>query len=354
MKPIKKFLIIAAGVVVVVLVIVRLVANKNSFNQELKMVSESNTAIPVITDTVKYRQIAGEFSINGSFSPSQEISITSETSGKIVSISLKNGDKVVTGQVLASINNENITSQLELAKFNLDKTEKDMKRYEQLSKGDAATNQQYESTKQEYANAQSVYTTAKIQYENTIIRAPFDGIITKQYIEKGAYLSPGSPVFDLVSINIVKFIAKLTSEEVENVQKGQSIKVSVDVYPGVIFEGIISAIIVKSDLSKRYDVEVAVPNHTANLIKPGMFGSGIFSGQTGEKILTIPRSALTGSIKSPEVFIVKGDSAISCKITAIPLNDKYIAVKQGLKSGDVIVTSGQISLVNGSKIILNN
>ena len=318
------------------------------------MVSESNITIPIITDTVKYKLIDMEFSINGNFSPSQEISITSETQGKIVSIRSKNGDKVIAGQVLASIDNEILTSQMELAKFNLEKAVKNMKRYEQLSRDDAATMQQYESAKQEYVNAQSAYTTAKIQHENSGIKAPFDGIITKQYIEKGSYVSPGTSVFDIVSINKMKFIARLTGNEVKDVQKGQTIKVKADAYPGINYEGVIGAIIVKSDLSKRYDVEVAVSNQAADLIKPGMFGTALFLRHSGEQILTIPRKALTGSIKNPEVFIVKGDSVVSRNITAISLNDKYVAVKQGLVPGDVVVISGQISLLNGSKIKLNN
>ena len=343
-------LIIAA---LVIIVVIRLVTNKRSFDEQLKMISEFNTTIPIITDTVKYEQIGTEFSVNGTFSPLHEISITSETQGKVISISTKVGDNVKTGQVLVSIDNKLYASQLELAKFNLEKADKDMQRFEQLSKGDAATSQQFESAKQVFENAQSAYTTAKVQYENTYIKAPFEGIIIKQTIEKGSYLTPGTAVFDIVEINKVKFIAKLASDEVEKAQKGQNVKVSVDAYPGVEYEGIISAIVVKSDLSKRYDVEVEVMNRHDKLIKPGMFGSGLFAAHSGSQILAIPRKALTGSIKNSDVFIVKGDSVIMQHIDVVPLNDKYVAIKQGLKVGDVIVVSGQINLVNGSKIKLN-
>lgn len=338
---------------IVVIVVLRLASNKRSFDDQLKMISEFNTTVPVITDTVKYEQINNEFSVNGIFDPIQDISITSEIQGKIISIAAAIGDNVKDGQVLASIDNEYYSSQLDLAKFNFEKAEKDMLRYENLSKGDAVTMQQYESAKQVYENAKSLYTTAKIQFDNSFIKAPFDGIITKSYIEKGSYISLGVSVFDIVSINKVKFIAKLKADEVGKVQKGQTIKINVDNYPGISYEGVISAIVVKSDLSKRYDVEVEVINQTKNQIKPGMFGTALFVGDSINQVLAIPRKALTGSIKSPEVFIVKGDSVILQNINAIPLNDKDIAVTQGLKAGDIIIVSGQINLVNGSKIKLN-
>jgi membrane fusion protein, multidrug efflux system len=354
MKSFNKFLIIAAIIGLVTVVIVRLIANRNSFNEELKMITESNATIPVITDTVRYKQMATELSVNGTFSASQEVTIIAESQGKVVSICSKSGDKVVAGQIMASIDNENYAAQFELAKFNLDKAKTNMNRYEQLSRTEAATIQQYETAKQEYINAQSAYTTAKIQYENTNIKAPFDGIITKQYIEKGSYLAPVASVFDIVSINKVKFIIKLTGVEVEKVHKGQTIKVTANDYPGVFYEGIISAIIIKSDISKRYEVEVEITNRADNLIKPGMFGTATFMEYSKEQILTIPRQSLTGSIKNPEVFIVIGDSVNLQKIIATSLNDKDVMVKEGLKAGDIIVTSGQISLVNGSKIKLND
>jgi len=351
---IKKSIIIVAIVAVVATVVVRLVSVKQSFSEELKMVSESNKTIPVITDTVKYRQLATDFSINGTFSSSREVSISADSQGKIISINSNTGDKVVAGQVLASIDNELFASQLNLAKFNLEKAEKDKLRYEQLSKGEAATVEQYESARQVYENALSAYTSAKVQNENAKIKAPFDGIITKRYATKGTYLSPGTAVFDIVSINKVKLIARLTDVEVQKVKKEQEVTFSVEAYPGITYTGKVTAIIIKADISKRYEAEIEVINHTDQLIKPGMFGAVMFSSVAGERALVIPRKAISGSIKNAEIFLVKGDSVKLQKIVAASFDDKYVVVSEGLKAGDVIVTSGQISLVNGSKIKLNN
>jgi len=352
---IRKYIISTTIIVVLVTAVAaRLYSNKAGFDEELKMVSESTTTIPVITDTVKYRGMATELSVNGSFSPSHEISITAETQGKIISMHSKVGDKVVTGQVMASLDNEISASQLTLARFNLGKAEKDMKRFEQLTRNDAATTQQYESSKQSFEMAQSAYVTAKVEYRNTVIKAPFNGIITKRFTDKGAYVAPGTPVFDIVEINRLKFIVKLTAEEAGKVRKDQHVRVSVDNCPGVTYDGIVSAVIIKADLSKRYDVEIDVNNTSGSLLKPGMYGAAVFSGNSVGQPLVIPRKAIAGSIKNPEIFLVKGDSVIVRKIRVASLDEKQVQVMDGLKAGDVIVTTGQISLVNGSKIKLNN
>jgi membrane fusion protein, multidrug efflux system len=341
-------------VALVVIVAFRLVSNKLSFDKQLKMVSELNTTVPVITDTVKYKQVATGFSTNGTFSAYHEISIASEAQGKIISIGAETGDDVNKDQVLASIDNEILASQLVLAKSNLEKAEKDLKRFEQLSQGDAVTIQQYESMKQVFVNAQFAYTSAKVQNDNAFIKAPFNGFITKRYIEKGTYISPGTPVFDMVEINKVKLIAKLTVAEVAKVRKAQNVKINVDAYPDVTYEGLVTNIVIKADLSKRYEVQVDVNNHSDNIIKPGMYGTVLFAYDSSESVLVIPRRAIANSILNPEIFLVKGDSVIRQSIIAASLNDKYVMVKSGLKEGDVIVTSGQINLVNGSKIRLYN
>jgi membrane fusion protein, multidrug efflux system len=331
----------------------RLFSNKRSFENQLKMVSELNTTIPVFTDTVKYRQIESGFSTNGDFLPFRELTIAAETMGKIISVGSQTGDEVKKGQILASIDNEVTESQLSLAKFNLEKAEKDMKRFEELSKYDAATIQQSESMKQIYINARFAYTAAKVAGEQAQIKAPFNGILTKRYIENGAYLAPRTPVFDIVEISKMKLITRLTETEVEKVRKNQTVNISVDAFPGIIYEGHVDNIVVKADPSRLYQVEIEVKNQTGNILKPGMYGTVKFSGDSRLKELVIPRKALENSIMSPEVFLVKGDSVIKQSIIVSSLNDKYVVVKSGIKEGDVIVTSGQINLVNGSKISFN-
>ena len=130
-------------------------------------------------------------------------------------------------------------------------------------------------------------------------------------------------------------------------------KLTVESIPGTTYEGYVGNITVRSDLSGRYDVEIYI-NNTDKLLKPGMYGSVLFTEDSKEPVLVIPRRAIEGSILNPEVFQVRGDSVVKKNITASSLNDKYVLVKSGLSKGDVIVTSGQINLVNGSKIRINN
>jgi len=348
---VKKFII--GTIITLILVgaaVAKLVSNKRSSAEQLKMATEFVTTIPVSVDTVRFRHLPKEFRENGTFQSYREISIMSETQGKVISVGMKTGDHVKAGQVLASTDTEVLESQVETARYNLEKAEKDLHRFETLSESDAATAQQCEMTRQSYLDARSTLAAMEKQLSNACIRAPFDGIIVHHYVEIGTYLYPGAPAFEIIDISKVKLAVRLTSGETESIREGQ--KVSVEVYdgPGKAFEGTVSVVGDKADLSKRYVVEIEVANQTEPLLKPGMSGTAVFLQDGSTPQLVIPRRALAGSIRNPQVYLVKGDSVVLQQIEAVPFDDKNILVNSGLRSGDVIVISGQINLVNGSRI----
>ncbi len=328
----------------------RLISNKRYLNEQLQMVSRVNISVPVITDTVKFKAISDQFTENGTFQAFCEISMISETQGQVVEINAETGDYIKAGQILGFTDNYALKSQVELAEYSLLKAEKDLHRFEELSKGDAVTMQQSESARQNYLYARSTQITAETQYRNSLFKAPFDGIVTKRYIEKGSYLFPGTPLFDIVETDRVKLVLKLTDEQVTKVFRGMNVKVTAGPFTGIDYHGIVRAIETRSDLSKRYATEIEVVNNPVSTIRPGMFGTGTFTMESDKKQLVIPRRGIAGSILDPEVFVVYDDSVILKKIEAVSLNDRYVTVETGLKEGDVIVISGQINLVNGSKI----
>jgi RND family efflux transporter MFP subunit len=203
---------------------------------------------------------------------------------------------------------------------------------------------------QNYLMAHSAYISAERQYQNSFFRAPFNGFVTKRHIEKGSFLFPGTPLFDIVETDRVRLVLKLTGEQITKVSRGMNVKITTGPFKGVYYHGKVHAIETRSDLSKRYATEIEVVNNPVSTIRPGMFGTGTFCLESDKKQLVIPRRAIAGSILDPEVFVVNADSVMLKKIEAVSLNDRYVTVKNGLKAGDIIVVSGQINLVNGTKV----
>ncbi len=173
---------IAISIIVITILLIagtaRLISNKRYFNEQLQMVSGVNISVPVITDTVKSKAISDQFTENGTFQAFCEISMISETQGRVLEVNSETGDYVEAGQILGSIDNNALKSQVELAEYSLLKAEKDLHRFEELSKGDAVTLQQSESAMQNYLQARSAHIAAETQYRKSFFKAPFAGIVT--------------------------------------------------------------------------------------------------------------------------------------------------------------------------------
>ncbi|RYY23214.1 MAG: efflux RND transporter periplasmic adaptor subunit, partial [Sphingobacteriaceae bacterium] len=126
-----------------------------------------------------------------------------------------------------------------------------------------------------------------------------------------------------------------------------------DVYPGQVFNGRISFISPQADETHNYSVEILATNNERTLLRSGTFVYADFSRKTKQNILLIPREALTQSIKDASVYVVENNAVRQKPIkTGIEMNG-MIQVINGLKAGEVVVTSGQINLKDGSQVSIS-
>jgi len=329
---------------------VRLLSNKASLDNELQMVSHHNPAIPVVVDTVKLRAIQSDFSVRGDFEAVQQLTLTAGVDGNLMALNVREGQQVSKGSVMALLDTTLYASKLELAKYNLQKAEKDFQRHEKLIKTDGVTMQQVESARQTLADARAALVDAGNNYQNAIVRAPFSGVVTQKYYEKGTLVSAGSNLFDLNAVQQLKLVIKLTALEITNVHMGQSVTISTELYPNETLTGTVYSINIKPDAAKRYTVEVITENPSDRPINPGVSGVAMFQSTEAGSSLMISQKALIGSIKDAAVYVVKSDSVVVQSITALPLDGKNLLVQSGVNEGDIIVVSGQMNLTNGSKI----
>jgi hypothetical protein len=85
-----------------------------------------------------------------------------------------------------------------------------------------------------------------------------------------------------------------------------------------------------------------------------MYGTVVMSKGLNNQALIIPRTALLGSAKNPQVFVIANDKAVLTNIQTGHSNNDSIEVLSGLKENDVVVTSGHINLTNGSNVTIAN
>ncbi len=353
MKTIKKISIILFLVIIVAGIVYKLYAVKQKQNNEITMVNKTKSAIPITTASVQYEEVNQDFSYSGTFEPNCEVTISSESQGKVISFYFNEGDFVSEGKTIAILDNELLGYQLETAEAAYLKAQNDLKRFENLCTGESVSEQQMEEIKLACKNAKTNYFTIKKQFENTKIKAAVSGIISKRYVEKGSLLAPGSPVADIIDIRKMKFKARFTATDLTSVSLGQKVNLSTTLYPDIYYSGTIKVKGVKPDNSKRYLVEIEVINKSEKPLIAGIEGS-VFIEKSAQKSLVIPRNCIVGSIIKPMVYVVSGNKVKLCPVTISSIINNKAIVTNGLTEGEIVVLSGQINLEDNANVVVQN
>lgn len=276
---------------------------------------------------------------------------SSEISGRIVNVLVKEGSRVNAGQVLATIKRDAIEVDVTQAQNNLQNAIIDNQRYENAYKTGGVTKQQLDNSRLQLKNAQAAVRAQGVKVNDTSIRAGISGMINKKMVEPGTVVSPGTSMFEIVNINSLKLSVLVDESQIGRIQLGQEVPIKVNVLPEDSFSGRITFIAPKSDASLNFPVEIEVQNK-GNL-KAGMYATATFKTNYGaetQNMLTVPAEAFVNGVSSGQLFVVQNGVAKMIKVTVGKVYGDKVQVLSGLNGGEQVVTSGQINLDNGSKV----
>jgi len=334
--------VIIAAVAILAVIIAILLYNKSQ--SESKSRAEIQTSLPVSVTTVKRQKPSDVHSAVGTISAHNDVLIISETQGKVTAVMAEVGDYRQAGSELIQVDDELKKANFATAEVNYEKAKKDLERYESLFKQNSATDQQIEGARLAAKAAESQYVSARREYTDTKITTPISGTVTSRLVDIGTYVQRGMPVADVVDISTLKVKVSVAELDVFRLNAGERVKIHTDVYPGIEFEGRIKTISSKADEAHTYPVEITLGNSKEHPLKAGMFARVDFTFGARNEQLTIPRGALVGSTKQPQVFVLDGTIARLRNIVVGSEFGTQLAVVDGLREGETVVVNGQNNL----------
>lgn len=348
----KRLKIYSAATIILIIIIAILFHNRARIKAETK--DQSINSFPVNVTTVTKKQITTHIDLVGNISAFNDVSIVSEAQGKVTKVLANVGDYKTAGSVLLQIDNQLTSAALKAAEVNLEKSKKDYERFQELYSEKSATDSQLEGAKLAYQNANDLFVIAQKQDNDTRVSTPISGIVTSRTADIGTYVFSKTIVADVVDISKLKININVDEHDVFNLKTGDKVEITTDIYPGVIYSGIIKTISSKGDAAHTYPVEIDLENSRENPLKAGMFARVEFSSHTNDNSLVIPRLSLVGSVKQAQVYIVeKGIAKLKDIVIGKTFND-YLEVISGLNEGDVVVVNGQNNLQDGNKVSIAN
>jgi membrane fusion protein (multidrug efflux system) len=332
----------------------------------IKRVMESfaNPPQTVSTVTAGYQQWRSTLRAVGSLTAVEGADLSLEVPGIVTAIEFKSGEDVDKGQILLRLRADEDVARLRaleatasLARITY---ERDLKQF----RAQAVSRATIDADAATLKNDEAQVAAQQAAVDQKILRAPFSGHLGIRAVDLGQYLPAGSTVVGLQALDTVYADFYLPQQDLSRLKVGQTVTVSVDAYPGAAFPGRIIALNSKVDPSSRnVQVRAELPNPKHRLL-PGMFATIEVETGAPERRITLPQTAIAYNSYGDSVFVVvrkpaagKGQPDLFAEqrfVTLGPTRGDQVAVTTGVNDGDVIASSGQIKLHNGSPVVINN
>lgn len=279
------------------------------------------------------------------------ISVPTETSGPVNWIGKEEGDSVKQGDPILKINTETLTANLNSAKVQLDGKRKDFLRTENLFKQESVSQKSFDDARDALTLAEVNYRLALEEYNKGVVKSPINGSIDDIVPNRGEYVSPGTIVAIIVSMDKLKIYVDIPEKDIPFLTLGQE----VDVYPADIadetrkIKGKIN-FISKTSNPKTLTYKARIDLENQNLIKPGRIVRADIVRRDIKNTIAADIYSVIDNNGEKYVYLNKNGKAFFQKVDLGPMVGQEVVVNAGLAEGDLIVVSGQQFLSDGVPI----
>lgn len=320
--------------------------------------------------TVGMQVLSRSLPLSGSVSPFIQATVKSKVSGEVEQVTVREGQDVRQGDVIARVAPRNLQAQYDREMAAVEKARADLTLAElNRDKNRAMLEQRYisqntyESTESAYAGAaanlklaQAQARLARIDLEDAVIRAPFDGTVARRLVQPGEKVASDSSIVALVDLRQMLLEAALPAADIPGVKVGQKVRFNVSGFGDREFRGEVQRINpVAADGSRAIMIYVAVANPDRAL-KGGMFATGELTLQATDPVLAIPQPALREEAGVTFVYALADGKIARKAVTLAPSakGEPYVEVRKGLALGDQVIVAdigrdkeGRPAFVNG-------
>lgn len=326
---------------------------KESSSTKNTVATVEKAASPVKILTITKTKIARTIDYTATILPFEEVNMAPSTPGRIDKIYVEVGDRISKGDNLFLMDR----TQLYQQKVQLASLAKDMARLDTLLRTGSVKQQQYDQLKTQYDVTK---TNVDFMEANTLLKAPFVGVVTGKYFEDGEMYS-GTPttttgrsaVVTVMQVNPLKINVGISEQYYPLLKRGMKAEIIADVYKREKFSGTVSRVFPTVNAATRsFNTEVELPNRN-DMLKPGMFVR--VSMDLGEvETFVVPSNTVMQQEGTNQrfVFLDKDNVADRIEVTlGQRFDDKIEIVSSEIKEGDKLVCEGQAKLINGDKIV---
>lgn len=287
----------------------------------------------------------------GTVLPNEEVELKSEISGRVTNIQFQEGSQVKKGQLLLTVNAQEMQAQLQKLQAN-QKLYRDMEqRQRTLLEKDYISKQEYDQARNQLATATADIQALQASLAKAYIRAPFDGIIGLRQVSEGSYITANTLIAQIVDISPVKIEFAVPGRYSQMIKAGDKVSFTAEGSP-TVYEANIYAIEPIIDPATRTMQVRALYDNQNKEIKPGAFVKVDLGLQQQEEALLIPTESIIPEATGHKVFLAKGGKAVPQMVKIGQRSETMIQILDGLAPGDTIIQSGVLQARPGADLTI--
>ena len=309
--------------------------------------------VPVQIYLVQPTSLTNAVVTTGSVLADEAVTLQSEVAGKITSLHLKEGQPVKKGQLLFTINADEIQANLKKQAYDLKLYQDQEERQRKLLTKEYISAQEYEQTNNLLLTARADQQALRAALAKAYVRAPFSGILGLTTATVGTYVSPGTPITTLARVQPVKIDFAVPGRFANAVQVGDPVTVT-DEATTKKYTAKVYAINPQIDpASRTLQVRARYANNKEEL-RPGAFVKVNLQLGVTSDALQIPTEAVIPDASGYTVFLLKKGKATSQKVKIGNRSDKLIEITDGLAVGDSLIRTGILQVKPGDRVLIKN
>ena len=356
----KRFLIALVGFVLIValLAAVKMAQIKTLTSQPHVMPASAVTTVSAKEAT--WRPVLSEIA---TLAPVEGVTLGADADGIISRIAVENGAAVKAGDLLVEFDTTVEKAQLNSAESKLALAKLDLQRSKELLAKNTISQAELDQATAQLNQTEADAGALRAQLEKKIVRAPFDGRVGIRLVNVGQFVSRGSSLLPLQKLNPMYVNFNIPQRHLPQVALDQAVNVKVDAFGDQVFLGKITAINPEVDASSRNVSVQATVENPGEVLRAGMFARVEVQLTESAPAIVLPATAVSYASYGNFVFIVEtmkdkaGAEYLGVRQQLVKLGDTrgdLVAIVEGVKPGEQVVTSGAFKLHNTAPVQINN
>ena len=365
--------------------------------------TETAAPAPLAIDTtaVESRDIDRYLRVTGSVMPDEQAEVSAETAGRVIATPVERGTRVAEGALLVKISSSETSAQLQEAEANagqiearlglvngqtfdpkrvpdvmnakasLDWAEAEFERirslldqkvvsqseFDQRRTQVEAARQQYQvaqnSAEQSYRSLQAArarVALARKASDDTLVRAPFSGLVAERLVSAGDYVTKGTRVATVVRVDPLRIELTVPEQYVALVKVGQSVRLTVDAYPGESFAATVRFVSPSVRSDQRALTVEAIAQNADGRLKPGLFATALLKKTDAAPALLVPATAVETISGPSRVYVRKEGRAEERIVTTGETVGDRIELTSGVTKGETVASAPKGRVADGQAV----